>query len=109
MLPAETLIFDQSGTHVAVVGEGGKVRMVAVDIRRDFGTSLEVDEGPKGGDEVVLSPPAALKDGTAVKVEDEEKGDALPKPTGTPAMSGSPPAPVPGGEGAGGVGAMSDQ
>ncbi len=105
VLPAETLIFDQTGTHVAVVGEGDRVRMVTVDIRRDFGTSLEVDEGPKGGDKVVLSPPATLKDGAKVKVEDEEKGVEPPKSTGTPGAMGVPPAPVPGGEGAGGIGA----
>ena len=104
VLPAETLIFDQTGTHVAVVGEGDKVKMMTVDIRRDFGTSLEVDQGPKGGDKIILSPPATLKDGTKVKVESEDKGEAPPKPTGTPSMSGAPPAPVPGGEGAGGVG-----
>ena len=104
VVPAETLIFDQAGTHVAVVGEGDKVRMMLVDIRRDFGTSLEMDQGPKGGDKIILSPPATLKDGAKVKVVDEDKGETPPKPTGTPSMSGSPPAPVPGGEGAGGVG-----
>ena len=73
VLPAETLIFDQSGTHVAVVGEGDKVKMVPVEIRRDFGTSIEVASGPKGGDRVVLSPPASLRDGAPVKVEADEK------------------------------------
>ncbi len=109
VLPAETLIFDQSGTHVAVVGDGDKVRMVPVNIRRDFGTSLEVDVGPKGGDRVVLSPPATLKEGAKVKVEDEEKGVEPPKETGTPDMMGVPPGPVPGGEGAGGVGATAEK
>ena len=73
VLPAETLIFDQSGTHVAVVGEGDKVKMVPVEIRRDFGTSIEVATGPKGGDRVVLSPPASLRDGAQVKVEADDK------------------------------------
>ncbi|WP_237480486.1 efflux RND transporter periplasmic adaptor subunit [Lichenibacterium dinghuense] len=109
VLPAETLIFDQGGTRVAVVGEGDKVRMVPVNIRRDFGTSLEVDQGPKGGDRVVLSPPATLKEGARVEVKAEVEGEAPPKPTGTPDMSGVPPAPVPGGEGAGGVGQASGE
>lgn len=68
-LPAETLIFDQGGTHVAVVGEGGTVKMVPIDIRRDFGTSIELDAGPQGGAAVILSPPASLKDGAKVEVE----------------------------------------
>ena len=110
VLPAETLIFDASGTHVAVVGDGDKVRMVKVDIRRDFGTSLEVEGGPKGGDKVILSPPATLKEGAKVKIEEEDEGEAPPKAaTGTPSMSGAPRPPVPGGEGAGGVGAMADK
>ena len=109
VLPAETLIFDQSGTRVAVVGEGDKVRMVPIDIRRDFGTAIEVDQGPKGGDKVILSPPATLADGMKVKVQDEEKGVDAPAATGTPARAGSPPTAVPGGEGAGGVGAMADK
>ena len=80
VLPAETLIFDQSGTHVAVVGEGDKVKMVPVEIRRDFGTSIEVASGPKGGDRVVLSPPASLRDGAQVKVEaDDEAGEGVKK------------------------------
>ncbi len=105
VLPAETLIFDQSGTRVAVVGDGDKVRMVPIDIRRDFGTAIEVDKGPKGDDRVILSPPATLKDGDKVKVEEEEKGVDAPAATGTPDRAGSPPMSVPGGEGAGGVGA----
>ncbi len=69
VLPAEALIFDQGGTRVAVVGEGDTVKMVPIDIRRDFGTSIELDAGPRGGDAVILSPPASLKDGAKVEVE----------------------------------------
>ena len=79
--------------------------MVPIDIRRDFGTAIEVDKGPKGDDRVILSPPATLKDGDKVKVEEEEKGVDAPAATGTPDRAGSPPMSVPGGEGAGGVGA----
>ncbi len=74
VLPAETLIFDQSGTHVAVVGEGDRVRMVPVTIRQDFGTSFEVDQGPASGDAVVLGPPASLREGAKVEVATD--GDA---------------------------------
>ncbi|MGI3900861.1 MAG: efflux RND transporter periplasmic adaptor subunit [Janthinobacterium lividum] len=108
VLPAETLIFDQSGPHVAVVGEGDRVKMVPVNIRRDFGTSLEVDQGPKSGEPVILSPPATLTNGIKVKVEGEDKGENPPAATDAPASVGSPPVPVPGGEGAGGVGKVSE-
>ena len=75
VLPSETLIFDQAGTRVAVVGEGDAVRMVPVTIRRDFGTAFEVDPGPKSGDPVVLSPPASLREGVKVKVQTDGGGD----------------------------------
>ena len=73
-VPAETLIFDQNGTHVAVVKDGS-IAMTAIHIVRDLGTTLETDQGLKGGDDVVLSPPSALHDGTKVKIEDEGGGD----------------------------------
>ena len=82
VLPAETLIFDQGGMHVAVVGEGDTVKMVPVTIRRDFGATIEVDRGPKGGDRVVLSPPASLRDGAEVKVQRD--GDGQPGSAGQP-------------------------
>ena len=46
--------------------------MVPIDIRRDFGTAIEVDQGPRGGDNVVVSPPASLRDGAQVRVEADD-------------------------------------
>ena len=73
-LPAETLIFDQHGTHVAVVHDG-TVAMVPIRISRDLGTTLETDQGPNGGDDVILSPPTTLHDGSKVKLDDDAGGD----------------------------------
>ena len=108
VLPSETLIFDQAGTRVAVVGEGDAVRMVPVTIRRDFGTAFEVDPGPKGGEPVVLSPPATLREGAKVKVQTDGggagqggAGGEQPKPA-APATSATP-----GGSGDGAPGAGS--
>ncbi len=72
VLPSETLIFDQDGTHVAVV-EDDKIKMVPIHIARDFGTSIETDQGPDKGAKVVLNPSATLRDGTKVKVETDDK------------------------------------
>jgi len=93
VLPAETLIFDQHGTHVAVVGEGEKVKMVPINIRRDLGTGIEIDEGPRGGDSVIVSPPASLRDGAQVKVEpDDATGQQGGTPAGGDAKKAGPPA-----------------
>ena len=84
VLPSETLIFDQDGTHVAVVDDD-KIKMVPIHIARDFGTSIETDQGPDKDAKVVLNPSASLREGSKVKVEADDKasqngqGEATPK------------------------------
>ncbi|MCW6508966.1 efflux RND transporter periplasmic adaptor subunit [Lichenifustis flavocetrariae] len=76
-VPAEALMFDQHGVRIAIV-ENDIVKLVAVDIARDNGTTLDLRNGLKGGERVVLNPPATLKDGAKVKEireEDEKKQD----------------------------------
>ena len=62
-VPAEALVFNQSGTRVAVASDDDRVRWVEVHVARDKGTVVEVDKGLSGGERLVLSPPADLKDG----------------------------------------------
>ena len=47
-----------------------------------MGASIEVDRGPKGGDRVVLSPPASLRDGARIKVQTDDQAE---KPGQAPA------------------------
>jgi RND family efflux transporter MFP subunit len=65
LIPADALIFNRDGPQVAVV-EDGFVRIRKVSVARDLGTSLEVRNGVKDGDEVVLNPPVNLADGNRV-------------------------------------------
>ena len=74
VLPSETLIFDQEGTHVAVV-DNDTIKMVPIHIARDFGTSIETDQGPERGAKVVLNPSASLREGSKVKVETDDKAN----------------------------------
>ena len=109
VLPSETLIFDRAGTRVAVVGEGDAVRMVPVTIRRDFGTSFEVDPGPKGGEPVVLSPPASLREGAKVRVQTDGVGAGQGEPGGDQPKAAAPATAVtPAGDGAPGAGSGTD-
>lgn len=71
-IPADALVFDQSGLHVAVV-RNGIVHLQKVSIARDFGTSIEVREGVRPGDQVVLNPPVNLVEGSRVAIR---KNDA---------------------------------
>jgi RND family efflux transporter MFP subunit len=65
IVPAEAVVFDQDGLHVAVV-ENGTVHMRKISIARDFGKEVEVSEGVRPGDQVILSPMVNLADGSKV-------------------------------------------
>ncbi len=72
IIPAESLVFNQRGTQVAVARDDGTVRWRGVTIRRDLGTTIELaqgegDQGLEGGDQIVLSPPADLRDGQRIE------------------------------------------
>jgi RND family efflux transporter MFP subunit len=65
LVPAGAIVFNQDGVHVAVV-ENGIARMRKVSIARDLGTVVEVRDGVKQGDRVILNPPVDLVDGSKV-------------------------------------------
>lgn len=75
--------------------------MVPINTRRDFGIGIEIDEGPRGGDSLIVSPPASLGDGAQVKVEP----DNAPGQQGGDAKKAGPPASATPGGGDGGPGA----
>jgi len=67
LVPGESVIFNREGMQVAVVKDGvARFRKIAVV--RDFGTEVEVGEGVRAGDKVVLNPPVGLADGETVQV-----------------------------------------
>ncbi|WFU26869.1 efflux RND transporter periplasmic adaptor subunit [Bradyrhizobium sp. CB1717] len=70
-VPADALVFDQNGLHVAVV-RNGIVHLQKVSIARDFGTSIEVREGVQPGDQVVLNPPVNLTEGGKVTIRKQD-------------------------------------
>ena len=72
VVPAEALIFDQKGMQVAVA-EGDQAKLHQVKIDRDFGTTVSLSEGLQGGEQVVLSPPALLRDGSKIKARKAEE------------------------------------
>jgi len=65
MIPADAVVFDQNGLHVAVV-ENGIARLQKITIARDFGKEVEVHDGVKPGDQVILNPMVNLADGSRV-------------------------------------------
>jgi RND family efflux transporter MFP subunit len=70
MVPAEAIIFNGGGLHVAIVKDG-VVHIRKIAVARDFGTEVEVNDGVASGDQVVLNPPVDLVDGGKVQIRSE--------------------------------------
>ncbi len=67
VIPADAVVFDENGLHVAVV-ENGVAHMQKITIARDFGEEVEVHDGVKPGDQVILNPMVNLAEGSRVAV-----------------------------------------
>ncbi|QJR14928.1 efflux RND transporter periplasmic adaptor subunit [Usitatibacter palustris] len=67
VIPANALIIRAEGVQVAAV-EAGKVRLQAIKVGRNLGTSVEVIDGLKGTEQLVLNPPDSIVNGDAVTI-----------------------------------------
>ena len=65
-MPAGAIIFNRNGVQVAVV-ENGVAHLRKISISRDRGTEVEVVDGVKAGDRVILNPAVELSDGDRVE------------------------------------------
>ena len=68
-VPGNTLLFRGEGTRVAVVDTQGKVKLKAVRLGRNNGTTVEVSGGLLPTDRLVLNPPDSLVDGDVVTLQ----------------------------------------
>lgn len=71
LVPSEAVIFNKAGMQVVVV-QNGVARIRKIVVVRDFGTEMEVGEGVRSGDNVVLNPPVDLTDGQAVQAAQDK-------------------------------------
>jgi RND family efflux transporter MFP subunit len=67
-IPATSLVNRSDGLRVAVVDQRGMVRLLEVSVGRDYGTSLEVLSGLRGGERLVANPPDDLAENETVTV-----------------------------------------
>lgn len=77
-VPAEALIFDDKGLHVATLDAGDRVHFKTVTIRRDYGKSIELGSGLAPNDRVIINPPDGLANGDEVRIAKN------PQPAGKP-------------------------
>jgi RND family efflux transporter MFP subunit len=69
IVPADALVFNGDGVQVAVA-HNGVAHFKKVTVARDFGTQVEVRDGIKPGDEVILKPAVTLADGSKVQSQE---------------------------------------
>jgi RND family efflux transporter MFP subunit len=68
IVPADAVVFNSGGVQVAVVSNG-VAHFHDVTIARDLGTQVEIRDGIKPGDQVILRPMVNLADGAKVQVQ----------------------------------------
>jgi RND family efflux transporter MFP subunit len=67
LIPGDTLVMRSNGPQVAAVGKDGVVHYQVVHLGRDFGDRLEVLDGVTDGQELVVNPSDAVREGVQVK------------------------------------------
>jgi RND family efflux transporter MFP subunit len=77
-VPAEALIFDDKGLHVAILDANDHVHFKTVTISRDYGKSIEVGSGLAANDRVIINPPDGLADGDEVRIAKNPQQAAKP-------------------------------
>ncbi len=62
------MLFRAQGPQVAIIGPDNKVELRAINIGRDYGTTLEILGGVAPTDRIVINPPDSLEQGQQVNV-----------------------------------------
>jgi RND family efflux transporter MFP subunit len=86
-VPVNSLLFRSEGLRAVMIDSSHRVHLQPLTIGRDYGTTLEVLNGLKADDWIVLNPPDALEDGQQVHVK-EVPNPTVPAPAG---QAGAPP------------------
>jgi RND family efflux transporter MFP subunit len=82
-VPVNSLLFRSEGLRAVVVDSNHRARLQNLTIGRDYGVTLEVMNGLKADDWIVLNPPDSLNDGQEVHVK-EVPNPIAPAPTAVP-------------------------
>jgi RND family efflux transporter MFP subunit len=72
-IPATALVFNTQGTRVAVVGADKKLHFQPVVLGRDFGDTVDVQDGLQGDESIVKQPLVSLQEGQLVAPIEPQK------------------------------------
>ena len=72
-VPANALLFRSQGSFVARVDASGVVHLVPVHVGRNYGETVEILEGLKGSESLVLNPADSIAEGDKVQVVSDAK------------------------------------
>jgi RND family efflux transporter MFP subunit len=109
-VPVNALLFRSEGLRAVVVGDDHKTHLQPLTIGRDYGVTLEVLQGLKPTDWIVINPADSLDDNVQVNIKELPQSAAAPAPAsnGTGNASGQgnatsngtrPPSGTPGADG----------
>src|SRR3984893_3760674 len=91
-VPVNALLFRAEGLRAVIIDENHKTHLQALTIGRDYGTTLEVLQGLKATDSIVLNPADSLAENMRVNVKqaklEAQQGSTQPGQGGAPASSG---------------------
>lgn len=99
-VPVNALLFRSEGLRAVVIDANHRVHLQALDIGRDYGSSLEVLNGLSSEDWIVLNPPDSIESGEEVHVTEVKNplaADAAPAASqpGTASPGGTKSSPLP--------------
>ena len=89
VVPVNALLFRAEGLRVVVVDENHKTHLQALSIGRDYGTTLEVLQGLKSTDWIVLNPADSLEEGMTVNLKQSKQGGGEQATGGAPSGGNS--------------------
>ncbi len=91
-VPVNALLFRSEGLRAVIIDANHRVRLQPLEIGRDYGTSLEVLNGLKHDDWIVLNPPDSIESGEQVHVQEVTNPLAPAPEPGQPAPPAQPAA-----------------
>src|SRR6266852_3919593 len=91
-VPVNALLFRAEGLRAVVVDANHKTHLQQLAIGRDYGTSLEVLQGLRPDDWIVLNPPDSLDEGIQVNVKEppQKQGPGAPGNCAAPSSTNAP-------------------